>query len=270
MRYDLTASIVTYRNDPQVLTIAFQSFLDSGLNIRLYVIDNSLNRDVEQLCDDERVEYIYTGSNLGFGSAHNLVLKNQDKLGGYHLILNPDIAIPQGTLEVMFDYAKEHQEVGMMMPRVLNVDGSVQYLPKLFPHPMNLVLRFVSPLKNIFPKMDERYMLSGANYTQPLEVSIVSGCFMFVRRECLMEYVFDERFFMYFEDFDLSRRIGEKYKLMMLPQVQIYHDYERGAHKSFFLFKTLVSSMIKYFNKYSWCFDRYRNQKNKEILAQAL
>lgn len=265
MNIELTATIVTYRNDPPVLSNTINSFLSTDLSVKLYLVDNSPNEELKGLCDDSRVEYINTGANIGFGSGHNVILKQKEKLGKYHLILNPDIIIKKGTLEALVDYLSKNEAVGAVMPKILNTDDTVQFLPKLFPHPLNLLLRFMPWQSRRAKAIDDRYMLSNVSKTEPYDIGIVSGCFMLVRSEVFSEMRFDERFFMYFEDFDLSRRIGRHYELKMCPQVSVYHDYERGSHKSFFLFKTMLISMIKYFNKYGWLFDSERRLKNKEL-----
>ena len=77
---------------------------------------------------------------------------------------------------------------------------------------------------------------------------------------------FDERFFMYFEDVDLSRRIHKHYKTIYYPEAVIYHDYQGGSCRNFKLLKLFISSAIKYFNKWGWFFDRERLLINKATL----
>jgi GT2 family glycosyltransferase len=77
---------------------------------------------------------------------------------------------------------------------------------------------------------------------------------------------YDERFFMYFEDFDLSRRINKLYKTVYYSDVHVFHEYERGAQKSLILFKIFIQSAIKYFNKWGWFFDNERRAINKATL----
>lgn len=247
---------------------AISSFLATSLRVKLYLVDNSPNENLKALCDDERIEYHHTGANIGFGAAHNIILQQADKLGTYHIILNPDIVINKGTLEGLVAYMDKHADVGGVNPKITFADGDVQHLPKLYPSPFDLIIRFVPFLNRCFEGLERRYTLADVNQNVPFEVSIISGCFMMIRSSYFPAFSFDERFFMYFEDFDLSRRLAQKSRLMMVPHVSVIHHYERGSRKSWFLFKTFILSMIKYFNKYSWVFDRYRKAFNKKILNQ--
>jgi GT2 family glycosyltransferase len=73
---------------------------------------------------------------------------------------------------------------------------------------------------------------------------------------------FDERFFMYFEDFDISRRMHKEFKTIFFPAVSIYHGYESGANKSLKLFKVFIVSLFLYFNKHGWLKDDFRVRAN--------
>lgn len=79
---------------------------------------------------------------------------------------------------------------------------------------------------------------------------------------------FDERFFMYAEDLDLCRRIGEVSKTMFYPGVSIYHEYEKGSYKNRKLLKYHICSVVKYFNKWGWIFDGKRAATNRKCLKQ--
>ena len=102
-----------------------------------------------------------------------------------------------------------------------------------------------------------------------MEVPSLSGCFMFMRVDVLKEVGgFDERFFMYAEDLDLCRRIGEVSKTMYYPGVSIYHAYGKGSYKNRKLLKYHICSIVKYFNKLGWILDRKRTQINKACLER--
>lgn len=73
---------------------------------------------------------------------------------------------------------------------------------------------------------------------------------------------------MYFEDWDLSRRMHQKYKTIYYPLVSVYHGYESGANKSKRLFKIFVQSALRYFNKWGWIFDKERRKVNRKTLKQ--
>lgn len=102
-----------------------------------------------------------------------------------------------------------------------------------------------------------------------MEVPYLSGCFMFIRTKVLEKVgLFDERFFMYLEDTDLSRRIHKISKTIYYPYVHIYHEYGKGSYKNLKLLKYHIDSAIKYFNKWGWFFDKERDFINKTTLKK--
>ena len=72
------------------------------------------------------------------------------------------------------------------------------------------------------------------SYDEVMEVPFLSGCFMFLRSEALRKVgLFDERMFMYVEDTDLTRRMGQHFKTLYYPNAYVYHQYARGKQKEF-------------------------------------
>lgn len=105
----------------------------------------------------------------------------------------------------------------------------------------------------------DQYELKHKNYDEVMEVPNLSGCFMFLRMEVLkIVGLFDESFFMYLEDTDLSRRINLQFQTIYYPKVSIIHQYEKGSYKSLKLLKYHIVSAFRYFNKYGWFFDMVR------------
>ncbi len=267
--YDIIASIVTYKNDKTILAKTIASFLNSGLKNYLYVIDNSPTIALKEICTLKNVEYVFNNDNLGFGAGHNIALRKMSGQTKYSLVLNPDVYFDQGTLEKLFDFMEKNENVGLVLPKVLYPDGSLQYLCRLLPDPFDMILRkidikFLNPLLN---SRKSRYELKFADYNKPMDAPYLSGCFMFLRTNILEKIgVFDERFFIYFEDVDLSRRIHKHYRTVYFPDAVITHGYQRGSNKDSQLLKYLVSSGIKYFNKWGWFFDNERKSVNSKTL----
>ena len=112
--------------------------------------------------------------------------------------------------------------------------------------------------------------MKDSGYNGIMNVPFLSGCFMFLRNESLKQTgLFDERFFLYAEDTDLSRRIHECYQTLFYPEVAITHIHARGSYKSFDLTLQNLKSAFQYFNKWGWFFDADRVQINQRALAQA-
>lgn len=263
MNYDLTASIVTCRNDLKMLQKAINSFLNTELSVRLIVIDNSPNDEIRQICNDNKIEYVFNNANIGFGAGHNIAIRRIHELSKYHLVLNPDIYFSRGNLEKLYNFMENNNDVGLVMPKILYPDGSLQYLCKKLPTPFDLILRRFIPsfLNPLFRKRLDSFEFKDRDYNEIMSVPGLSGCFMFIRTGIFKEIgMFDERFFMYAEDTDLCRRIGNKYKTMYYPEAVIYHEYAKGSYKSNKLLIVHINSAIKYFNKWGWFFDKDRNK----------
>lgn len=266
--YDIIASIVIFRNSKDVLKKAIDSFLNSDLKTYLYVIDNSPTNDLRSVCFDKRIGYIFNHKNLGFGAGHNIAIREMMGKTKYSLIMNPDVYFGHGVLEKLFSFMNKNEDVGLVMPKVLYPDGSLQYLCRLLPTPFDLLLRkFDNNVLMAWVNLISKYELRFADHNKQMDLPYLSGCFMFMRTEAFNKAgIFDERFFIYFEDVDLSRRIRRLYRTVYYPQAEIYHGYKRGSNKDVVLFKRLVISGIRYFNKWGWFFDKERNEVNRETL----
>ena len=265
----ITATIVTYKNPDSVLLKAINSFLNTKIEVRLYIIDNSPTNYLKDISHDPRVEYIFMNSNNGFGAGHNVILRDPEKMGKYHLILNPDISFEEGTLEKLYDYMEGKPDVGNVMPKVIYPNGELQYLCKLLPTPKDWIVRMFLPIKSIKNRIDYNFEMKFADYDREMNIPYLSGCFMSLRKSVIEGIgVFDEGIFMYGEDTDLNRRIYRKYKTMYYPQVTITHHFEKGSHKSLRLLWIHVKAAIYYLNKWGWFFDKERSIINITVKQQ--
>ncbi len=217
----VTASIVIYNNAPDVLNKAIDSFLNTELDVHLYLVDNSPTDQLHTAWDDPRVTYIFNGQNLGYGAAHNVAIKRAMKQESrYHLVLNPDVYFEQGVIETLQTYMDDNPDVGLVMPKVLYPDGREQRLCKLSPAPKDQFYRRFMPIRSILERRNELYELRGADFTQEMNVPFLSGSFMFLRIDALKKVgLFDEHIFMYLEDADLCRRLHRHYRTMYYPKV---------------------------------------------------
>ena len=156
------------------------------------------------------------------------------------------------------------------MPKILYPDDQVQYLCKQLPTPFDLIGRRFIPgfLKPVFKKRFDRYETRDRDYNRAMEVPHLSGCFMMLRTGVFETVgLFDERFFMYLEDVDYSRRVHARYKTVYYPGVSVYHQYHKGSYKRWRHLEYHIVSAVKYFNKWGWFFDRQRKAINKSIKA---
>lgn len=216
----LTISIVNY-NAGDFLLSCLESLrkIKDEIPFDVFVVDNASSDGSIQNARKRFPEwsYIENKENLGFGKAHNLVLKKAET--PYALTLNPDTEIPPGTLKRMIEYMDENPNTGVSSSRVERADGSLDKAShRGFPTPWTSFLYFV--LKN-----DSLYHLTSRDMNSIHEVDSVVGAFMLISKKALDEVgYFDEDYFLYAEDIDLCYRIKKKgLKVMYVPDVKVIH-----------------------------------------------
>ncbi len=255
----ITGAIVLYNNNREVLNAAIDSFLNTHLIVKLYLIDNSPNSSLADIINEDRVEYIKLPQNIGFGAAHNIAFKKAFELNSnYHLVLNPDIYFEPGTLEKIVEFMESNQDVGHLMPKVLYPDGELQYLCKTNPTVFDLFARRFLPssIQKMFAKRMAKYDYQDRDYHSIMyDIPYLSGCFMFLRVSILKEVgFFDERIFMYIEDADLTRRFLEKSRTVYYPFAEVFHLFAKGSHKSWKLTWYSIHGAFVYFKKWGFKF----------------
>jgi GT2 family glycosyltransferase len=228
------------------------------LKVSIFIVDNdSEDNDLRAWLSGQGFEglnWISGQGNIGFGRAHNLVL--EEVSSDFHLILNPDVDISTEGISNGLNFFTEHPECGLITPVTTDKDGQKQVLCKMYPTILDLTLRGFAPvwLKSIFSKRLDEYAMKGINtesvYWDP---PIVSGCFMLFRTEVLKGLGgFDPRFFLYFEDFDLSLRASKITKVAYVPSVKIVHYGGEAARKGLKHIVFFVHSAVMFFNKHGW------------------
>jgi GT2 family glycosyltransferase len=266
MNPTITASMVLYHNHPESFGLAIQSFLDSDPHGRLAIVDNSAQPLTHELFRHERVSYIFPGRNLGFGAGHNLGIARVAD-GDFHLLLNPDVSFPATTVRDLLSFAAADAGIGAVMPRICFPDGSLQRLCKLLPTPFDLLLRRFIPIASLQDRHRATYELHQLPQDRVVDVPSLSGCFLLVRSALLRDIGgFDERYFLYMEDVDLVRRIGDRARTVYYPFTSVQHQYARGSYKSGKLLYHHLRSAWKYFSKWGWYFDPTRGRRNAEVL----
>lgn len=264
----ITASLVIYHNSRREINTLLDSVLRSPID-KLYIIDNSrhdLYRTLEQR--SPRICYIHN-INDGYGAAHNIAMREAIRLRAkYHIVINPDIYFSEGTIESLTKYMDNHKDIGWVMPKILYPSGEVQHLCKLLPTPYDLIIRRFLPSRllgrvrdKFNPKISDR----------ELNMPYLSGCFMFLRVSALRKVgLFDERFFMYGEDLDLSRRMHRQYKTIYYPGAAVVHAHRAESYHSGKMLWVHIENIAIYFNKWGWFFDPERRAVNKKVRREIL
>lgn len=253
----LCAVIVTYQSDLNVLKRAVDSLRCCQLPMEIILVDNdsgaAYRGDLGRSFPDIRV--IDSGLNKGFGAGHNLgfALKN---LSDYHLVVNPDIRVGAGQIEAMIEFMQARKDVGVCVPKITNEQGELQYLCKRKPSVMALFGRRFLPnalADMLLKRVLDRYVMKDKDYNQIIEPEFLSGCFMVFRSDIYKALEgFDERFFLYFEDADITLRARKICKAVHFPGASVVHAWKGGARNSRYLTRVMLVSAVKYFNKWGW------------------
>ena len=272
----LSISLVTYHPDLNILQKTLVSLNQAlaachNLKSKLYLIDNAqylshahdsnLYAFIEHLQQEYplnyHIEIIAGHGNIGFGSAHNLVL---DQLNSdYHLILNPDIFFEVDTLNPALTYLDVNPHIGLLAPSIYNHEHKFQYTNRRYPNILVLFLRGFAPksISRFFHKQLAHYEMQDCinpneNYMNPL---IHSGCFMLFRSNIFKQLQgFDERFFLYFEDYDLSLRCHKISQSIFFPSSKVLHLGGNSAQKGYKHIYYFIRSAAQFFNKHGWKF----------------
>lgn len=254
--YDVTATIVVYDTDLNILKETIESFLAANIRSKLIIIDNNRQLMLREYCFQVNVEYVCAGKNLGFGRAHNVAIKKYAQQSKYFLILNPDVRIHEGCIESLFSFMETNLEVGLCGPKILNEDGSIQYVHKRLPSVFLLFMRRFAPgfVRRKYQHLNDLYEIRDQDFSKYLEVPVLSGCFMFFRSSFLKEIGgFDQRYFMYMEDVDICRKAAKYGMPIYVPEAVITHRWQRGSYHSRKLMIHNISSAVKYFFKWGLC-----------------
>lgn len=256
----LTISIVTFKPDLDELKktldslkFALKDFVPGTFSIT--IVDNSVNNDVASFLrreyQDLPLNLVHGHGNIGFGRAHNIAIQ---EMGEFHLILNPDIQLDPDALINAVAFMRANENCGLLSPRTAWPNGQRQYLCKRFPAVFDLILRGFAPkiIRSLFSVRLAQYEMQAetqnAVYWNP---PIVSGCFMLFRSTTLKTTGgFNDDFFLYFEDFDLSLRSLKIADTAYVPAVRVVHAGGHASKKGFWHIKVFIQSATTFYRCY--------------------
>ncbi len=200
---------------------------------------------------------------MGYGANQNQNIVKAE--GKFILLINPDMVVPPDMFNIMIRFMEQNHYAGIATCKVCNIDGSCQYLNKREPAILDLFIRrFFSPrlipvlpnkIESIVKTRLDLYEMRDTGYDKIMDVPFISGSFMFARASVIKQLNgFDERFFMYFEDVDLCRRVRAIARSIYCPDVSVVHRWERASHKSLKWTFIFALSGLKYFHKWGFRF----------------
>jgi GT2 family glycosyltransferase len=267
----LSASIVVYNPDEALLRQTLASFGAACERLRadvpectvvLFLIDNGGLGDVRDAIDRLGQQHVscrtLTGhGNVGYGRGHNLAIEQAQS--DFHLVLNPDIDLEANALVAACTFFSAHDEAGLLAPWIGDESGSQQYLCRRYPAVLDLLARGLLPsaLRDspLFATRLARYEMKDViNGTSVLwDPPIISGCFMLFRTNVLKRLGgFDPRYFLYFEDYDLSLRSHKVTRVAYVPASRVVHHGGGAARKGFIHIRMFSVSAFRFFNRFGW------------------
>lgn len=254
---EISFCTVTYNSEKEIAQLIENiESLDSNLFYsRVFIVDNGSQDDTVNIVS--RLLKIYSNLvlirpdvNKGFGAGNNQVLDLINS--SYHILINPDVRIPSSeVIDKMIKYMDTHSNVGLLSPKILNIDGSVQKLYRHNPTVLDMALRFISP--NLMKKRQNWFVHAETGYVQRGVIEQASGAFMFFRTSLFKNIEgFDDRYFMYMEDADITRKVNNVSQAIFFPEVSVTHKWNRQNHSNLRFIGYTIKSMVQYFNKWGW------------------
>ena len=261
-------TIVLYRNTINEISRLLDSINNlkeyQNIEIVLSICDNSeISIDINLLRDriDKNFELFFEKSeNIGYGKGHNLAFKNAYKNKKINkndllIITNPDIYFQINEFIKILNFLnqKKNEKIVCLAPLIKNEKGEIQYSAKKNPTIMSLLIGRIKILEKFY--FFQKYISNNQNrsliLTKILNCNFLSGCFLVVKPKIFKKINgFDKRYFLHFEDADITRTLSKYGECIHYPYATIIHKWNRGSHKSFKQTLMLIKSMIKYFLKW--------------------
>mgnify|MGYP002624495518 FL=1 len=234
-----------------------------SFDMEIIVVDNASTDPeslefLEKAHEDKRLVLVRQQKNVGFGRGNNIGAKVAE--GDYIFIHNPDVQVGEKSIQQMVDYLEKHDDVGILGPQLVYSSGKVQESCRRHMGFFDLVLNrtFLGRLP-VFKRRVKRYLMEDFDHSKVQEVDLLTGAAMMIPKKVWQDVGgFDERYFLFMEDFDLCREVAKAgYKILYYPEAKLEHYQKRLSQGSSFL-KTLrkkvfwlhVSSALKYFWKW--------------------
>ena len=201
-----------------------------------------------------KVTFTHGHGNVGYGRAHNIPLK--DLCSDYHLILNPDVIISSTALHNALTKFRCDNRIKLLSPNASDCNGRKLFLCKRYPSVLSLAMRGFLPqsLKSLFFKRLSHYEMQDlSEINSTTGIPLISGCFMLAETASLKSIGgFNEKFFLYFEDFDLSIRMSKLGEIVYAPDVKIIHAGGNAAGKGLWHIWKFILSGYHFFKAHDW------------------
>ncbi|MDO9065870.1 MAG: glycosyltransferase family 2 protein, partial [Chloroflexota bacterium] len=228
----LSVVIVSY-NTRELLRLCLTSVLQAGPT-EVTVVDNASSDDSAQMvqADFPQVRLIASALNLGFVRANNLALR--ESCGDHLLLLNPDAELQEGALSTLQGLLDDHPQAGAVGPRLVYGDGALQHAAFRFPTLLQTYFDFFPwPARLLQSTLNGRYPRN-AYSGRPFQVDFVLGACLMIRRTAIDQIgLLDERYFMYCEEMDWCKRLGQTgWGVWCEPRATVVHREAQSSRQT--------------------------------------
>lgn len=258
--FDIAVTIVNHKMTEEIRELLHcirEDLACSSLRVQTIIIDNTPEEGAWLMLKNNfpKVKYLPQEGNIGFGKAQNIGIKSTD--AKYYFILNPDVIFPIGerVLQRLFEYMEANPKIGLIAPKLLNSDDTLQFSCYRFPSFwIPLYRRSAWGQKKKNKRKVDRYLMKDFEHNRTQPVDWLMGSAMFARGEALQQVgLFDERYFMYFEDCDLCRRFWEAHwPVYYVHDIKIRHRHGKGSASVPGFFYSMFKNPLTRVHIFSW------------------
>jgi GT2 family glycosyltransferase len=265
---DLAMSVVLFHSPLEQLRQLLDSLITAATRadikqVGLMCVDNSVDRDYamqcQALCDTYeggvlQITVMISSQNKGYGNGHNQALNAvQSRI---HLLLNPDVELDAEAIRIAMETLANRPDIALLAPIGLSETRRDEYLAKDYPSVWVLGVRAFAPqwIKRLSAKSTARYELRSLQAdTQLRPIPLASGCCLWVNRAHLDTVEgFDESYFLYFEDYDLSLRLAAHGAVMEHRDIHVIHHGGDAYRKGWSHIYWFIASAVRFFHRWGW------------------
>jgi GT2 family glycosyltransferase len=247
--------IVHYRVEKELIACVSSIYRSKPkIKFEIIVVDNDRGSKVSVVLKEKfsQVKYIKSSNNIGFGAGNNLGAKVAT--GEYLFFLNPDTLVEKDSIDNLCKFMKDNIKSGMVAPLLYDFSGEIY--PKQGSDSYNFLNAVVTSsfMNKLFPNnpISRRFFHDNWNKKETEEFDVVPGTAFMIKKD-LFEKVgkFDEKLFLYFEEYDLAKRIRKAgYKNYIIPKAKIMHEWEVSTKKEENIDKIFSRSRFYFLKKH--------------------
>ncbi len=246
--------IVNYKVEKELIA-CISSILKSEpkVSYEIIVVDNDEKKTIEKRLRNKfpQVKYMKSSKNIGYGAGNNLGAKFAK--GDFLFFLNPDTTVSKDSIDILYTFMKKNHNAGMVAPLLFDPEDNVY--PYQGSNAFNLISAIV--VLSFFNKLFRSNIISSKffhkkwNKRDVEEFDVVPGTAFMIRKSIFQKAgMFDEEFFLYFEEYDLAIRIKKMgYKNYIIPKAKVLHIWEASTKKRRDISRIFSQSRYYFFKK---------------------